>query len=201
MPQRGHKGSGSPRKPSPLAESLSGAQTQAFRKRLQEELARRDWDQKRLAQESGVSESVVSRLSEGMTLWAAIAMVNALGMKPSELLDAEQPKDHANDTTALQFGPHEDLLVAIKKSNLLQRLRGPMRELPEEVRKAVFGVAVVYGYPLELVTVIAQSVHQRATPAQRASLEPPEWFGRIRDEVLSRKHESGTRPSARLKAR
>ena len=60
--------------------------------RLTSALRDLDWSAKELAQRSGVSESVISRTSEGMNLWVAIALARAMGLRVGWLVANEQPQ-------------------------------------------------------------------------------------------------------------
>lgn len=69
-----------------------------------------------------------------------------------------------------------------------------MRDLPDSLRKAALGVTCVYGYPLESTSRIAAELLEASDST--ASLTTPDWFGKIRDAILSRgRPPSGTHPA------
>jgi transcriptional regulator with XRE-family HTH domain len=199
MPKRGTKSGKSPRKPSVKAAELSGAQMAAFRWNLKHELKQRNWDQKVLAQASGVSESVISRLPEGMTLWAAIAMARAMNLTVGRMLQ-EQKENSQPRTITIRFKWHPTMLLTLRDQDKQnpERIGEMMRELPEPLRKAVIAVSLVHGYSLELAADVAHALLAEASEALMQSLGIDEWFARIaRGCDRTAERESGTFPSAR----
>lgn len=107
--------------PSPRARQLCGAELDGLAIRVGEELERLHWDQKRLAAESGVSESVISRLAQGVRLWAIIAMAKALGVRVGYLAAGELPRfaEGSKVPRALAHVPHfEEPALAVSDSGL-----------------------------------------------------------------------------------
>lgn len=95
---------------------------------------------------------------------------------------------------AESIGLSEALLVELQSGEVGER----MNSLREEVRKAVLGVAHVYGITLEhSVRLAERSVQKhRFSPAKSRELGAPFWFNEIRDSIEKKTDESGTHPSA-----
>ncbi len=173
----------------------------AFRWSLKHHLELKEWDQKVLARESGVSESVISRMPEGMTLWAAIAMSRAMGLTVGKLLKESSQTDGSQPrTVVIPFTRHPNVLLHLKREDAQnpERIGERMRVLQEPLRKAVVAVSLVHGYSLELASDVASTIYEEADEATRASLGIDEWFGRIAKGCAKvAERESGTFPSTR----
>jgi ribosome-binding protein aMBF1 (putative translation factor) len=88
------RGKGKGRQPmSPLAASLVDGALAAFKDRVERERKERGWFAKDLAAKAGMSESKLSRIgAENQTLWGAIAIARAFGVRVGWLVAGELPK-------------------------------------------------------------------------------------------------------------
>ena len=94
-----------PRKPSDKALEHVAVALRKFPERLRGECKERGWTMARLAEESGVSASVLSRQPEGMSWWGVLALAKALGVRVGWLMGVEQQKRDEGKRPSVRLAP------------------------------------------------------------------------------------------------
>jgi transcriptional regulator with XRE-family HTH domain len=159
-----------------------------------------DFFQKDVVKAAGVDQSTVSRWLaykglEGIAAASLLAAEDGLKLPPGSLLPAGITlSDPGVPKLAEAMGLSDDLLVELQSNEVGER----MNSLREEVRKAVLGVAHVYGITLEHSVTLAHRLVQkhRFSAAKSKELGAPFWFEQIRGSIEKKSDESGTHPSA-----
>lgn len=152
--------------------------------------------QKDVVKAAKVDQGTVSRwLSykglDGVPAASILAAEEGLKLDPGSLLPVGITlSDLSVPQLAQAMGVDLDLLSELQSPEAGER----MKMLAEEVRKAVVGVAQVYGITLEHSCAIAERLVQRHGLSAKKSRElgAPFWFNEIRDSIEKKSDESGT---------
>lgn len=138
----------------------------------------------KLAAAFGVSESVFSEYFDGQISFEEFKKARNSPPGVDDVMAARMKR------RATELSIHNTAVLA-----LLGERGDEMRELPEEMRRAAWGVVHVSGYPIE--QTLGALATARAKLPSDAKLPAEVWYGLIKDE-LPRRPGSGTHPAASL---
>lgn len=140
---------------------------------------------RKLAAAFGVSESLFSEYFDGNISFEEFQKARNSPAGVDDVMAARLKR------RATELSIHNSVVLA-----LLGEWGDVMRELPEEMRRAAWGIVHVSGYPIEQTMVALELA--RAKQPSAAVLTAEIWYGLIKEE-LPKRPGSGTHPASSSK--